>query len=195
MAEAFAIVGLVASIAELTRLGRAVLTRVIEYHKSMRDVPRSFQKTQAELPLIIDALDRITHDAQKGGISEVTGLVLGPVLLQCREAILDIQSVLSKVAIDKSQGAWSRSISAMLSLHQEKQMKKALADLRERLAVICFHTAARGRTEANTQQSHTIVIPFARDSKHTERPLLMQRLEESVGTHPMTVLAGLGGVG
>ena len=56
MAEALAMVGLVAAIVQFIGFGSKTVKRLDEFQSSIDDVPRSFRDIKNELPLLLDTL-------------------------------------------------------------------------------------------------------------------------------------------
>ena len=57
MAEAFAIVGLVAAIAQFVGLGTVIVDRLNEFRSDVNEVPEAFRGVQIQLPLTINTLE------------------------------------------------------------------------------------------------------------------------------------------
>lgn len=53
MAEAVALVGLLASIAQLVSYGSSIVDRVVDYQKTVRGAPKVFKGIETNLPLIL----------------------------------------------------------------------------------------------------------------------------------------------
>jgi hypothetical protein len=58
MAEALAVVGIVANITQLVDFGAQVLKRFEEYQSTLTEIPEAFRHIKAELPVLLDALTR-----------------------------------------------------------------------------------------------------------------------------------------
>jgi hypothetical protein len=56
MAEALAVVGIVANIIQLVDFGSRVLKRLEEYQSKLGEIPEAFRYIKAELPVLLDAL-------------------------------------------------------------------------------------------------------------------------------------------
>ncbi len=70
MAEAAAIVGLVASIASLIELSTKVVSRLHDFTSKTSDVPESFRSLSIRLPLLTATLQRVQTQAEAGHLPE-----------------------------------------------------------------------------------------------------------------------------
>ena len=66
MAEAAAVIGLVASIASLIDLSAKVVSRLQEFTSKTSDIPESFRSLSIQLPLLTATLQQIQAQAQAG---------------------------------------------------------------------------------------------------------------------------------
>lgn len=196
MAEAIAIIGLIAAISDLVKLSGTVVSRIIEYNQSARSLPKTFKNAQAEIPLIVDSLERISDHAASGGVNDATSKALAPVLENCRETIQSIDEIIVRV-VPLTSSSFERSIKAILSLRQEKEMEKALTLLRQQLALLGFHASAcfKAGDQVPQESPPVFMMPFERDKQFLDRPGPMATLERILTSESMAVLAGLGGVG
>ena len=197
MAEAIAVVGLLASIAELVKLSSTVISRVMEYQNAAKGLPKAFRAVKIELPLISDALKKIDSAAESGDMQEDTVNALKPVLSNCHESVASIDEMISK-AMPPSQGSYfDRGVKAVTSLRLEREVEKTLQVLRQQLAVLNFHAGAflYGSRPAKQIRKPVVLLPFARDKKYLDRPDLMERLTRQLQDNNMAVITGLGGVG
>jgi hypothetical protein len=96
MAEALAIVGIVANIVQLVDFSSKVLSRLKEFQSSIDEVPNSFRNVKVELPLLLDTLTHINKDISAGLIADDIQKSLLPVIEACQTQIESLDVVLVK---------------------------------------------------------------------------------------------------
>jgi len=97
MAEAIAVVGVVSSIVQLVDFSSKILHRLDELQSTAQELPRIFQHTKAELPLLRDTLQETSEALNAGRILEKTGKALVPIIEGCEEQIKVLNVILAKV--------------------------------------------------------------------------------------------------
>ncbi len=122
MAEAAAIVGLVASIASLVDLSSKVVSRLHEFTSKSADVPESFRSLWVRLPLLTATLQYIQSQAETCHVSDDTAKTLKAVVDNTSEQISTVQICLSKVLPSDSASRLERALKALKSLAKEDQV-------------------------------------------------------------------------
>lgn len=197
MAEAIAVIGFLASLVELIRLGGAVVSRVVEYQSTGRTLPKAFRSVESEMPLVLDALNKINLAAESKAVDQETLRVLKPVLRNCHETVGSISGIVTKAA-PLGEGTYvERGFKAISSLRLEKEMEKEMAILKKQLALLSFHAAAcLYPSEAPAAaEKNLVLLPFARDKNFIDRPEVMARLNRVLKDEDLAVVTGLGGIG
>ena len=97
MAEAVALMALAAAITQLVDYGRAIAARISDYRTTVSGSPRAFKGLETNLPLIVDALNRIGNQAKSGAVSEETSRALFPVIVDYHALIKSLNEILVKV--------------------------------------------------------------------------------------------------
>lgn len=97
MAEALAVVGVVASIVQLVDFGSRVLLRLNEFQSSVGEIPKTFQHIKAELPVLLDTLEQTKTAIQNGSVRDETKKALLPAIDGCRTQIGLLNIVIGKV--------------------------------------------------------------------------------------------------
>jgi hypothetical protein len=64
MAEALAVVGIIANIVQLVDFSSRVLKRLEDYQSQLGDIPEAFRHINASLPVLLDALQQ-TQSARR----------------------------------------------------------------------------------------------------------------------------------
>src|SRR5437588_12941043 len=107
MAEALAVVGIVASIVQLVDFGSNVLHRLNEFQSSVGDVPESFRHIKAELPVLLEALQKTKEAIEAGSVTDETKNALLPAINGCAEQIRSLNELLLK-ALPTSGDSWTK---------------------------------------------------------------------------------------
>jgi hypothetical protein len=95
MAEALAVVGIVANIVQLLEFSTTVLHRLKEYQSSLGEIPRSFSQISKELPLLLHTLQQIQEAIAAGYVEIETKKALLPVIKGCQEQVGLLESILT----------------------------------------------------------------------------------------------------
>ena len=81
MAEAFAIIGLVAAIVGLVDFSAKVIERLSDFTSKTDDVPEAFRAINIQLPLFSNTLQQVQAQAEKGDIDVPTAKALTTVVV------------------------------------------------------------------------------------------------------------------
>ena len=126
MAEAAAIIQLIASIASLIDLSAKVVSRLHEFASKTSDVPESFRSLWIRLPLLTAALQRIQAQAEAGRLPDDVAKVLKAVVDNTSEHISVVQTCLSKILPPDGASKLDRALKAMKSLAKEDKIQQVL---------------------------------------------------------------------
>jgi hypothetical protein len=130
MAEALAVVGVVASIVQLVDFGAKVLHRLNDFQSSCREIPKVFQQVKAELPILLETLDQTKAAVEKGSIKEETKKALLLVVRGCQSQIATLDNLIS-ISLPQEDDSWrKRTGKAILSLRQDSKVNRITATLR-----------------------------------------------------------------
>ncbi|KAL9630085.1 MAG: hypothetical protein Q9164_006593 [Protoblastenia rupestris] len=119
MAEAAAVVGLVASIASLVDLSAKVASRLRDFTSKSSDVPESFRSLSTRLPLLTATLQHIRSQAEAGHLPEDVTRALDAVVDNTSEQISTVQTSLSKILPSDAASKLERALKALKSLAKE----------------------------------------------------------------------------
>ena len=126
MAETFAIVGLVASIASLVDLSAKIVSRLYEFSSKSSDVPESFRSLWVRLPLLTATLQHIQSNAETGRLPDDITQALKAVVDNTTEQVSIVQICLSKVLPSEGASKLERALKALKSLAREDKIQQAL---------------------------------------------------------------------
>jgi len=142
MAEALAVVGIVANIIQLVDFGSRVLKRLEEYQSKLGEIPEAFRHIKAELPVLLDALRQTKAAIDAGSMQDETKRALLPAVEGCRVQIKSLDDVIIK-ALPASGESWARKgRKALRSLRYDAKVEKITAVVRGYIQTLTYHAAA-----------------------------------------------------
>jgi hypothetical protein len=145
MAEALAVVGIVANIAQLVDFGSKVLHRLDEYQSKLGDVPESFRHIKLELPVLLDTLQGTKTAITTGLISHESEKPLLPAINGCHEQIASLDNIISKI-LPASSDSWAkRRQKAIRSLRYDARVEKLVKIIRGYVQTLTFHAASSSK--------------------------------------------------
>lgn len=146
MAEALAIIGIVANIAQLLDFGTTVLYRLKEYQSSLGEVPKSFRQISKELPLLLYTIQQIQDAIDAGSVGIETKKALLPVIEGCQEQLELLQSILVKTLPKADDSSFEKGKKAISSLGQDGKVERILKNLRNFISSLTFYYSAASST-------------------------------------------------
>ena len=210
MAEAAAVIGLVASIASLVEITAKVVSRLHEFTSKSSEVPESFRSLSARLPLLTATLQHIQSQAEHGRFPDDVTKALIAVVDDTFRQVSEIQISLSKVLPSDGASKLERAVKALKSLAKEDKVQRALEKIYANNEILILHQTTRHVDtgdrilEALSKLSVTpqtvpcpsSSIPFGRDPDFIDRGDILEQIERKcVVPASRTALVGLGGVG
>lgn len=145
MAEAFVVIGIVASIIQLVDFGSKVLNRLNEFQTDLGEVPRSFRHIKVELPLLLDTLKGTKEAIDAGSLGDETKNALLPVVEGCREQIELLDAMLVKV-LPTSNSRREKGKKALSSLFHDGRVERITSTLRCYVQTLTYYHAAASST-------------------------------------------------
>jgi hypothetical protein len=142
MAEALAIVGIVANITQLVDFGSRVLKRLEEYQSQLGDIPEAFHHIKAELPVLLDALRQTKAAIDAGSIEDKSKKALLPAVEGCGKQIRLLDDVIVKALPSSNDSRTTRSWKALKSLHYDEKAEKIIAVVRGYIQTLTYHAAS-----------------------------------------------------
>ena len=146
MAEAIAVIGVVASIVQLVDFSSRVLHRFEEFQSSLGEIPKSFRNIKAELPVLQDTLQQTREAINAGLVRDETKKALIPAIEGCTEQIGLLDPILANTLPTPTDSRLRRGTKAILSLHQEAKIESITKILRGYIGTLTFYYAAASST-------------------------------------------------
>jgi hypothetical protein len=142
MAEALAVVAIVANIVQVVESGSRVLKRLKEYQSELREIPEAFRHIKAELPILLDALQQTKAVIDAGSIQDETKKALLPAVEGCGIQIKALDDVIAKVLPTPDKSWAEKGKKAFRSLRYEAKVEKITAIVRGYIQTLTYHAAA-----------------------------------------------------
>jgi len=138
MAEAVAVVGLVASIASLIDLGLKITTRLHDFTTRTSEVPESFRSLEKRLPLLTSTLRPIQQQADAGRLSlEVSNSLRSLTQLQV------VEKCLSQITPPSDASRLRRAVKALQSLTKDGEIRVAVERIQQDIDFLVLHQTSQ----------------------------------------------------
>ncbi|OCK73508.1 hypothetical protein K432DRAFT_233234, partial [Lepidopterella palustris CBS 459.81] len=196
MAEALAVVGIVANIIQLVDFGTRVLNRLNQYQSTVTEIPEAFRHIKSELPVLLDALRQTKVAIDAGSLQDESKRALLPAVEGCSVQIKALDKVIEK-ALPASSDSWARrGRKALRSLQYDSKVEKITAVIRGYVQTLTYHAAASSKSSAGLPPpTPSSTVPFRRDDDFVSRDSLTKIRQISARPAARAALVGLGGVG
>ena len=219
MAEAVAVIGLVASIGSLIDLSLKIIARVSDFSKDTSDVPESFRSVADRLPLLNQTLQSIRKRADCGHIQESVAKdlkkLIDGILDQC--AFLQVCFDSTVPTLDASR--FKKALKGLHSLTKDEKVKQAIEKIHKGIDVLVLHQTTSSvdigdrildeLNRLNVQESPSrrnfglclgqapLIEPKAFIGRDVEVQQLQEWLSPEVDPHLQKVVSivGMGGLG
>lgn len=207
MAEAFALVGLVASIVQFVDSSSRVVHRLHEFQSSINDVPKIFSDITIRLPLLANTLEQ-TKQADGARLSEKTAKALIPVVDGCHKLLMELDKILNKYRPKEGDSSWRKRLKALSSLAHDTDVQNINTALGDHIQTLTYYTSTASNQvlQAVLEQRKLgsdppprkpiFMLKFDQDEDFVGREDIMKEIEERhrSGKHRVAI-AGIGGVG
>ena len=218
MAEAVAAIGLASSILQLLDFSGKVAARLNEFQSNSQDLSGNLKTIKVQLPLILNAVKRIQEQAQDELVSEPTAEALQTVVEDCKQAVLKLEGILTKIIPPTGASSWQRRAFAFKSLAYDKDIQRTFSHLDRNISVLTLHqataTAELSRVVAASSANQSLtsnatptssqppqrkaifMVPFPRDSLFVGREDVLAKITDDMSVQQGRIaLVGIGGVG
>jgi hypothetical protein len=139
MAEAAAVVGLVASIASLVDLGVKIVSRINDFADSTSDIPKSFRSLADRLPLLNQTLRRIQTRAQAGYVQEKVAKDLDRLVNSILNQFSVLQGCLDRIVPAASASRIEKTLKGLQSLAKDEKVERAVEKIHNGIEVLVLH--------------------------------------------------------
>jgi hypothetical protein len=146
MAEALAIVSVVASIVQLVDFSTRVVSRLDEFYSVTKEVPESFRHIKTELPLLATTLTQLKRAMGTTSVADKSTKALVPVIAGCNEQVMQLDAILEKTLPAASDSLRIKSKKAIVSVHYDSKVEGITKTLRNYVGILTFYYAAASST-------------------------------------------------
>lgn len=146
MAEALAVVGIVASIVQLVDFSNRIVDRLNEFHSVAKEIPKSFRQIKNELPLLGTTLQQIKEAIDADLVADGSRTALLPVVAGCQEQVAQLDAILAKTLPEVTDSWQKRGKKALVSLQHDAKVESITKILRNHIGVLTFYYAAASST-------------------------------------------------
>jgi len=204
MVEAFAAVGLAASIVTFVDVSTKVLARLSEFHSTANEAPGVFRDITTQLPLIVDIMTRIEKGCEDGSLTTDTQKALLPVVKGCLRQITMLNGLIEEMLPVSTDSTLRRARKAIASIRKEKEVVVVQRILETYKSTLTLHFSQRTEPSITTDARENAYydIPSLQVSHFVARVELLKEIEASFANttgntrRPKTVvLRGMGGQG
>lgn len=143
MAEAAAVIGLVASIASLVELSTKVVSRLHEFTSKASEIPESLRSLLIRLPLLTATLQCIQMQAEAGRLPDDVTNALKAVVDNTSEQVSAVQTCLSKIVPPDGASKLERALKALRSLANEDKVQQAMEKIYKNNNILVLHQTTR----------------------------------------------------
>ena len=138
MAEAFAVIAIVSSIAQLVDTSAKLVERINEFRKHVQGIPKVFRGISVILPVLTDGFNKTKEHLESDRINEPTRKALAPLVDKCLLQLATLDVILAKVSPTAEDSSWKRGKKAVRSFNKETEVKAIEHTLTEN-----FHTISQ----------------------------------------------------
>jgi hypothetical protein len=146
MAEALAVVSIVASIVQLVDFSNRVVRRLNEFHCIAGEIPKSFCQVKTELPLLGTTLQQMKGAIDADLVADGSKTTLLPVITGCYEQVAQLDAILTKTLPESNDGWRKRGTKAIVSLHHDAKIESITRIMRNHIGSLTFYCVAVSST-------------------------------------------------
>ena len=132
--------GIAAAVAQFLDAGIKIGKRLAEYNKaSPHEVPRSLQSINTQLPLLLNALQRVKTDVEVDKFDLDTRCILKGVISGCIVLIEEVETILNKVAKTPGESLASKLRKTLASFKHDEKILAIDKNLQTYISVLILH--------------------------------------------------------
>jgi hypothetical protein len=142
MAEALAVVSVVASIIQLLDFSTKVVSRLNEFYSDAKEVPKSFRHVKTELPLLATTLAQLKDTLDTTSAADGATKALVPVIAGCTEQVEKLDVILKNVLPEITDSLRMKGKKAIVSLNADRKVENITEALRNYVVTLTFYYVA-----------------------------------------------------
>jgi N-terminal domain on NACHT_NTPase and P-loop NTPases len=142
MAEALAVVGIVASIVQLVDFGTKVLHRLNDFQSSRGEIPKAFQHVKVELPILLETLRQTESSVKNQHLGSDTEQAVLLVITRCQDEIALLNALVDK-ALPTEKDSWrAKTGKAILSVRRDAKVARITTNIRTHIQTLINYKVA-----------------------------------------------------
>jgi ankyrin repeat protein len=172
-------IGLASSIVQFIDFGLRVAKRLDELNTvNPGDVPKSLQAISSQLPLLLNALNRIKTDAQLKNLDFDTKCILRGMISGCRAQIVEVESMIDNISHAPGDNFKTKMKKVFTSMKYDEKVREIERNLQTYISVLILHHVIDS-AEAPLELADDTFFDVREERVETfvERPILMKELE------------------
>jgi hypothetical protein len=142
MAEAVAVVGVVASIVQLVDFGSKVLHRLSDFQSSVGNVPKAFQDVKVELPILLETLKETESSVRSQPLGEDKKQAVLLVVQRCHDQIALLDELVKKALPTETDSWRAKAGKAILSVRRDAKVAKINTNIRTNIQTLIHYKVA-----------------------------------------------------
>ncbi|MCJ1327021.1 hypothetical protein MMC10_003687 [Thelotrema lepadinum] len=199
-------IGIATAVAQFLDVGVKIGKRLAEYNKaSPNEVPRSLQSINTQLPLLLNALQRVKSDVEVNRFDLDTRCILKGVISGCISLVEEVAIILNKVAKEPGESLTSKLRKSLASFKHDEKILAIDKNLQTYISVLILHHVidAEDVPHGPPEEKTYYEVKEWRANPFYERSSLLRKLDQlfykaarSQTKEPtVVVLSGTKGVG
>jgi len=172
-------IGLAAAVVQFIQFGVQVAKRLDEFNNANPgEVPRSLQAISIQLPLLLNALNRIKTDSEIKNFDVDTKCILRGVISGCQLQVAEVETMINDISRSPGEAFKARIRKVFTSLKYDEKIWEVERNLHTYISVLILHHVVDPTVNTPLPVEDTffdvreqVVDPFV------ERPSLMKELE------------------
>src|ERR1700742_637769 len=124
MAEAVAVVGLVAAISQFVEYGLKLVERLDDFSTGASDRPNAFAALKVRLPAVIAVVSRVKKQIENQMVEVLEADTLLPLIANTNAHIRLLLNIIEKSVPPKKSSLFSKYVKAMRSLSLDSEVQK-----------------------------------------------------------------------
>ena len=172
-------IGVASSIVQFIDFGLKVAKRLKEYNSASIDVPKSLRHISAQLPLLLNALDRIKTSIEVERIDLDTRCILKGVVSGCQQQVEKIDKIIDKVLHVPGDSLVTRVQKVFVSLKNDDKVLEIEKSLQTYIQVLILHRVIEGQDDSwvTNEDLGFFEVRVKKTTPFFERKELMQKIE------------------
>ncbi|KAI9743760.1 MAG: hypothetical protein M1818_002493 [Claussenomyces sp. TS43310] len=208
-AEALAVIGILANVAELVGASIAIVSRVAQFCHDIKELPKALRDVKRRLPLLSVALEKRQNKDFIAGLSETERKILLDLLQHIQAETQKLERILNDLFPAKDASTLRKSLKALASFRQESKIEEIMNGIEKDMQWLKwndFHPVTQtpflpgnmSAVEDSPPKKTHFMVGISGDDEFIGREDLMKRVTEKLsteGTHNRLALVALGGMG